>query len=211
MAIMPTRRVLLCAVAALLSASAADNRFIIVLIGPTGSGKTTQSEFLQRKFGIATISADELARQNPAALSKHQGTGVEPGTPATNPALNDLVNDRLSKMDLTKGVALDGYPATKDQADHLDWMVKKLNFPTPVILHLQVPDDVVRQRLQKRQRTDDGPSDVERRLKEYHRELEMIKAYYPEANIWTIDGSKPAADVSNTIQAILNDELPKRR
>lgn len=208
---MPTRRLLLCVVAALLTCSAAENRFIIVLIGPTGSGKTTQSEFLQQKFGIPTISADVLAKENPAALAKYRETGIQQGTPATSPALNDLISDRLSKLDLTKGVALDGYPATKDQADHLTRMVKRLNFPAPVILHLQVPDEALRQRLQKRQRDDDRPDQVEGRLKEYHRELEMIKAYYPEANIWTIDGTKPPAEVSKTIQAILNDELPKRR
>jgi adenylate kinase len=204
-------RLLVCAAAALFTASAAESRFIIVLIGPTGSGKTTQSEFLQRKFGISTISADSLAKENPAALAKQRGTGLEPGTPAASPALNELVSDRLTKMDLTKGVALDGYPSTKDQADHLDWMVKKLNLPSPIIFHLQVPDEIVRQRLQKRQRADDTPSQMDRRLKEYHRELEMIKAYYPEANIWTIDGTKSPSEVSNTIQAILNDEMPKKR
>ena len=206
-----TRRLFVCAAAALLTAAAAEDRYIIVLIGPTGSGKTTQSEFLQRKFGIPTISADTLAKENPAALAKYRESGIEAGSPATSPALNELVGDRLTQMDLRKGVALDGYPATKDQADHLDWLVKKLNLPSPIIFHLQVPDDMVRKRLDKRQRYDDTPEQIERRLKEYHRELEMIKSYYPEANIWTIDGTKSIEDVSNTIRSILTDELPKKR
>jgi adenylate kinase len=210
MSIMWTRRVFVFAAAALLSLGAADKRFIIVLIGPTGSGKTTQSEFLQRKFGIPTISADDLAKQNPSELAKHREAGIDPGTPIANPALNDLVRDRLSKMDLTKGVALDGYPSTKDQADHLAALVRNLGLPSPVIFHLEVPDEVVRKRLDKRKRDDDTPAQVERRLKDYHRELEMIKSYYPEANIWTIDGTRPPAEVSKTIQAVLADELPKR-
>ena len=62
---MSTRRQFLCAVTALwihngAAAQTTDKRFIIVLIGPTGSGKTTQSEFLKRKFGIPTIAVDDL-------------------------------------------------------------------------------------------------------------------------------------------------------
>lgn len=189
---------------------AAEQRFIIVLIGPAGAGKTTQSQFLQEKFSIPTISADDLARENPAALAKYRETGIDPGTPTTSPALNDLIADRLSKVDLTHGVVLDGYPATKDQADHLTALVKKLNLPSPVIIHLQIPDDVARERLRSRKRDDDTPALIERRLADYHRELEMLSAYYPKANIWTIDGTKPVSQVFDTIRSILTDELPKR-
>jgi adenylate kinase len=206
-----TRRLFFSTAAALLCFGAADQRFIIVLIGPTGAGKTTQSEFLKQGFGIPTIAADDLARENPAALAKYREPGIDPGTPATSPALNDLVAGRLSKMDLTKGVVLDGYPATKDQADHLTVLVKKLNLPSPVIIHLQVPDNVARERLRQRKRDDDTPEQIERRLADYHRELEMLSAYYPKANIWTIDGTKPITEVSDTIRSILTDEIPKRQ
>lgn len=208
---MVLRRSFLCAAVALLAAPFAvpqstDKRFVIVLIGPTGSGKTTQSEFLKSKFGIPTVSADDLIKRNPAALAKYQEPGIDPGTPQTNPALNELVADRLKEMDLRKGVVLDGYPATKDQADHLSSLVKKLKLPSPVILQLDVPDNVDLQRLEKRKRDDDKPEQIARRLKDYHRELDMIRSYYPEANIWTIDGTKSASEVSKTIEAILNDE-----
>jgi adenylate kinase family enzyme len=52
---------------------------------------------------------------------------------------------------------------------------------------------------------------IERRLKDYHRELDMIRDYYPEANLWKVDGTRPAADVSSTIEAILKDEMPAKR
>jgi hypothetical protein len=48
-------------------------------------------------------------------------------------------------------------------------------------------------------------------LKDYHRELDMLRSYYPEANIWTVDGSGSPQEVSQTIRSILNDELPKKR
>lgn len=192
------------------SAQTSDSRFVIVLIGPTGSGKTTQAEFLKRKFGIPTLAVDDLIAENPAALEQYRTTGIDPGPPQESPALNQLVRDRLSKLDLTHGAALDGYPATKDQADHLAALAKDLELPSPIVIQIDVPDHVVRKRLRKRKRKDDKPELIERRLKDYHRELEMIRAYYPEANIWTIDGTRTAAYVSKTIESILKDEMPRK-
>jgi len=194
-----------------LAAQPVDKRFVIVLIGPTGSGKTTQSEFLKRKFNIPTVAVDDLIRDNPAALAKYRRPGIDSGTPQSSPALNDLVRDRLVTMDLKKGVALDGYPATKDQADHLAALVREQNWPAPIVIQLEVPDNVVRERLKKRNGPEDTPELIERRLKDYHRELDMIRDYYPGANLWAIDGTKSAAEVSGTIESILKDELPPKR
>jgi adenylate kinase len=212
---MPSRRTLLSLLAIFLAtgclaAQTAAKTFVIVLIGTTGSGKTTQVGFLKSKFGIPTITVDDLIKENPAVMAKYQTRGIDPGTPQSSAAVNELVQDRLSKMDLKNGVALDGYPATKDQADHFAVILKKLGLPQPIIIQLDVPDDVDRARLKKRQREDDTPELIERRLKDYHREMDMVRSYYPEANIWTIDGTLPPAEVSKTIQAILNDELPKK-
>jgi hypothetical protein len=60
-----------------------------------------------------------------------------------------------------------------------------------------------------RQRAGNKPELIEERLKNYHREMDMIRSYYTEANIWTVNGDKLAAVVSSTIEAILKDEMPK--
>ena len=90
----------------------ADKRFLILLIGPTGSGKTTQAEFLKKRFGIPTVAVDELVQANPAALAKFRRAGITPGPPQLNPAIDQLVAEKLAGLDLTKGVVLDGYPAS---------------------------------------------------------------------------------------------------
>jgi adenylate kinase len=187
----------------------ADKRYLIVLIGPTGSGKTTQAEFLKKRFGIPTIAVDELIQANPAALTKYRTAGITAGPPQLNPAIDGLVAEKVTGLDLTKGLALDGYPASKDQADHLAALARELNLPSPIVLQINLPDEIARQRLRKRQRADDKPDLVEERLKNYHREMDMIRSYYPQANIWTINGDKPVAEVSSTIEAILKDEIPK--
>jgi len=188
----------------------AGQQFLIVLIGPTGSGKTTQAEFLKKRFGIPAVTVDELIEKNPLALAKYQRPGITPGPPQLNPAVDALVAEELASMDLTKGVVLDGYPASKDQADHLAALIPKLNLPAPIVFQIDLPDDVARQRLQESRRADDKPDLIEERLKNYHREMDMIRSYYPEARIWSVDGDKPVAEVSSTIEAILVDEIHKR-
>ena len=133
----------------------ADKRYLILLIGPTGSGKTTQAEFLKKRFGIPTIAVDELIQANPAALTKHRTAGITPGPPQLNPAIDELVAEKVTGLDLTKGLALDGYPASKDQADHLAALARQLNLPSPIVIQIDLPDEIARQRLRKRQRADD--------------------------------------------------------
>ena len=209
------RRRFVSGMAALLFAGCAytqgtDKRFVIILIGPTGSGKTTQSQFLKARYHMPTVNIDDLIKANPEALAKADEPGIDPGTPQTNPALNKLMEDRLKKMNLSHGVVFDGYPATKDQADHLATLVKRFNLRPPIIIQLDVPDNVDEKRLQKRKREDDTPDQIARRLKDYHRELDFARSYYPEANIWTIDGTKSRDEVSKTIESILADEGVKK-
>src|SRR5271165_2483375 len=191
-----------------------DKRFVIILIGPTGSGKTTQAEILKKNFGLPAISVDDLIRDNPSLLVKPKTAGTktvaETAPPQANPALDALIDAALSKLDLTKGVVLDGYPASKEQADHLAQLVRSNALPSPIVIQLDVPDDVVRERLKKRAGPQDTPELITQRLRQYHRELDMVRAYYPQANIWTIDGTRSINDVAATIRSILNDELPKK-
>jgi len=189
--------------AAALAAQPAGRNFVIVLIGPTGSGKTTQTAFLKRKYNLPTVSADDLLKENPSALAKYKTPGIEPGTPQTSPALNDLIRGRLSSMDTKKGFVLDGYPATKDHADHLEQMVKEMGLPSPIIIQLDIPDEVARKRDEKRGREDDTPALVEQRLKDYHRELDFIRTYYPNEKIYTVNATGKPREVSKKIEAIL--------
>ena len=143
------------------------------MIGPTGSGKTTQAEFLKKRFGIPTIAIDDLVRDHPEALARNRGSRIVSGPPQLDPAIDALVAEAIAKSDLTKGVALDGYPASKDQADHLAALAAKLSLPPPIVIQIDLSDEVVKERLKKRKRADDTPELIEERLKNYHREMDM--------------------------------------
>ncbi len=205
-----TRRILPLFLCAAAIAAGADHRFVIVLIGPTGSGKTTQADFLKRRYGIPSINITEIIQRNRGELNAEKTPGINEGSPQDNLGINELVNNRIRQMNTQRGFVLDGYPATKDQADYLATLLRDMHLPAPVILQLDVPDAVLRERLAKRQRSDDKPTLIEQRLKDYHREMDMIRDYYPQANIWTVDGTRAPAEVSKTIVSILEDEMPRR-
>lgn len=149
---------------------------VIVLIGPPGSGKTTQASFLQKKYGVPVITADR-ATSNEALLRE------------------------ILKAGTTRGFVLDGYPATRAQADHLGAVVKQLKLPSPVIISLEVPDAVVRERLKGKEK----PEVLDQRLSSYHKEMDLIRQYYPQADIWTVIGTKSVKEVSETIEMLIAD------
>jgi adenylate kinase family enzyme len=115
-----------------------------------------------------------------------------------DPALNHLVEEALGATDLSKGVILDGYPAAKTHADHLAKLREKYSLPKPLVIHLRVPDDMVRKRLKK-----EKDADVDQRLKDYHREFDFARQYFPESDIREIDGTKKPAAVAKEIRALL--------
>ena len=171
---------------------------VVLHIGPPAGGKTTQSSALSKDLGILVVSVDELIAANQQAFAKKSNAGTAPLDPRVDPAVNRLVDEKLRSLDLSKGVILDGYPAAAIHADYLKHLLQELGLPTPVIIHLQVPDDVVKKRLKGQQ-----PSDADQRLKDYHRELDFIRVYYPEAAIHDIDGTKSRDAIAKEIRNIL--------
>ena len=103
--------------------------------------------------------------------------------------MSRYLRTRLDDMYLTNGAALDGFPATRMQAEDLAKMIADLRL-NPIVLQLEIPDETVRQRASTGGRQSDSPKIIEQRIKDYHREFDMISVYYPNAKIVKIDGTK---------------------
>src|SRR6185295_2369818 len=137
---------------------------LIVVIGPPASGKTTQAQILQKERGMAVLSVEDLIAQNRQAFERFRRPEIQGVEPRLDPVLNRLVGERLRAIDRAQGVILDGYPASKEQGDHLTSLIAEFQFFGPIVLQLRVTDAEVRKRAAK-----GNSKDVEQGLKDYHR------------------------------------------
>jgi adenylate kinase len=178
---------------------------VIVVIGPPGSGKSTQAARMQKQYGFAVITREQLMQDDPSLLARYKQPDILGVEPRSDPALNKLFLRRLEQTDISKGLLLDGYPATKDHADFLQKAIVDKGLGRPLVLQLDVRDEVVRQRLQGHL-----PDKLEQDLKDYHREMDFIDAYFPEADIVRVDGAKKPNGVFKQIRQVLKRRLNKK-
>jgi adenylate kinase len=189
---------LLCVLGLAHTLVAQSGRNLVVLVGPPASGKTTQAQILQKERGFAIISVEDVIAQNRQEFQRFSHPEIQGVEPRLDPVLNRLIADRIRSVDPSKGVVLDGYPASKEQGDHLTSLIGQFGFSGPIVFQLRVPDADVRKRAAK-----SGSADVEQALKDYHRELDFAKTYFPHANIHEIDGAKPVQQVAAEIRKVL--------
>jgi adenylate kinase len=126
---------------------------VLLLFGPPGSGKGTQSRLITNWLGIPAISTGDMLRAE-----------IQAGTPLGNAArsimasgglvgddlVNEMLANRVSQPDCDAGFLLDGYPRTVEQAEYLDQLLCSRRFPKPIILHLDVPMDALVGRMSSR-------------------------------------------------------------
>jgi adenylate kinase len=163
-----------------------DPRLVIILIGPPGSGKSTQAAYLQKRRKLPLVTLDDI-KDAPDAKAIPES------------------RKRVKAIDWSKGFILDGYPRSRAQADDLGVFVRELKLPAPIVIQLDVPDDVARQRVQADKNY--PKANFESELARYHRELEFARSYYPEADIWTVIGNKTPLEVRETIEMLIRDRL----
>ena len=123
---------------------------LIVLFGPPGAGKGTQSENLAKKFNIPSLSTGDMFR---AAIADETPVGVEvksvmeAGDLVNDELVNRLVFERIEQDDCKNGVILDGYPRTVAQAKALDkWLESHPAFSLEKVVELKVDDEALIER-----------------------------------------------------------------
>jgi adenylate kinase len=126
---------------------------VLLLFGPPGSGKGTQSRLITNWLGIPAISTGDMLRaeiQAGTELGESARSIMTSGGLVGDDLVNKMLAGRVAKPDCLNGFLLDGYPRTVDQAEFLDALLDERKFPKPVILHLDVPADALAGRLTSR-------------------------------------------------------------
>jgi len=146
----------------------------IVLIGPQGSGKSTQGKLISDHFGIPYISTGDMFREimdnsDDFALSIKEK--MLAGDLIDDETTNNIVRQHLERGKYYRGFVIDGYPRSVNQS-------MSAPFVLDLILHIQVPEQISIERLIKRGRIDDTEVKIKRRLELYKQETEPILKYW---------------------------------
>lgn len=167
----------------------------IIIMGPQGSGKSTQASLLAQELNLPHIQTGELYRQIAAQdtpFGREISQFLSQGQLVPDEEHNQILSRELSKPEYDNGFVLDGSPRTLAQA-------QSLPFEPDKIFYLVVSDEENIKRLEKRKRVDDTPELITERLRLYHQETEPVLDFYRQKGVLTeINGERE-------IEVILKD------
>ena len=164
--------------------------FNLILFGPPGSGKGTQSEKLIAKYHLKHLSTGDLLRSEisgKTSLGLEAKKFMDKGNLVPDEVVIGMINDALDNNPEAEGFLFDGFPRTAIQAQELDNLLAKKNTCIDVMLALNVSEDELIHRLLKRGetsgRTDDNNEQVIRtRIVEYHKKTATVANHYQKAH-----------------------------
>ncbi|WP_413166644.1 adenylate kinase [Capilliphycus salinus ALCB114379] len=165
----------------------------VIFLGPPGSGKGTQAARLSELLAVPHISTGDILRTHVAQqtdLGQKAKAFMDSGDLVPDQLILDMVQDRLHQPDAQKGWILDGFPRNVAQASFVEEVVLQQkaengsgNSDDPVsIINLEVPDEVLIERLLARGRADDCEETIRHRLQVYREQTAPLIEYYRTRN-----------------------------
>jgi adenylate kinase len=183
----------------------------LLIVGPPGAGKGTQSVRLTTAFGIPAIATGDIFRaniRNQTELGQQVSAIINAGDYVPDSLTNQLVASRLQEPDASGGFLLDGYPRTLDQLGFLDGVLADAGTALDAVIQLVVDPNEVVSRLLKRAheegRSDDTEETIRHRQALYLRETTPLIAVYEERGLVApIDALGDVDDVAERIKVAL--------
>ncbi len=164
--------------------------FNLILFGPPGSGKGTQSEKIIEKYGLVHLSTGDLLRSQIAqqtALGLEAKKIMDKGQLVPDEVVVGMISSAIDNNPEAKGFLFDGFPRTASQAESLDKLLELKQAPISVMIALEVSEHELIKRLLKRGetsgRSDDSNEEIiAARVVEYKTKTEAVADYYRKAD-----------------------------
>jgi adenylate kinase len=189
----------------------------LILLGPPGAGKGTQSQRLVEKHGIVQLSTGDMLR---SAVAAGTAVGLKAkdimarGALVPDEIVVGIVSDRIDEPDAKNGFVLDGFPRTVAQAEALDRLLADKGLKLDAVIQLGVDEAILLKRIETRVaemkargdsvRADDNPQSFKIRLDAYREQTAPLVDYYGKKGVLrTVDGMAPIGSVSAAIDRTL--------
>ncbi len=191
--------------------------FNIIILGPPGCGKGTQSTNIIQKYDFTHISTGEILREE---VELHTAIGdvvkkfIDRGFLVPDDIIMREIFVTAMKQKQTKGLLFDGFPRTLFQADYLDDLLLHKGSKISLVLQMDVDEDELYNRILNRsedsQRSDDKLETIHKRLEVYYEQTHPLIDYYKkQGKLHTISGMAPIKEVFGKIANIIDDYLVK--
>ena len=186
----------------------------LVLFGPPGAGKGTQSKILTETRGLPQLSTGDMLRAAIAAgtpLGLASKALMDKGALVPDETVIGIIAERYDQPDCARGAVFDGFPRTIAQAEALDKMLAERARKIDLVLELKVDDAALLARVESRiaaggpARADDTPETLKKRLEVYYQSTAPVLAYYRnQGKVKSLDGMASIDAVTREIAAVLD-------
>jgi adenylate kinase len=187
--------------------------FNLILFGPPGSGKGTQSVSIVSTYQLQHISTGDLLRDE---VSRSTTLGLEArkymdqGLLVPDEVVIGMISSKIDESPEARGFIFDGFPRTKAQAEALDRLLEFKNTEIHLVLAMEVPEKELIKRLLGRGaisgRSDDNEEIITRRIKEYHSKTEPVASHYNA--LGKLERVKGDGNIEDTFK-LLSKEIDK--
>jgi adenylate kinase len=183
----------------------------VVIFGPPGAGKGTQSEKLIEKYGFVHISTGDMFRahiKNQTPLGKKVIEYTDNGLLVPDSITIDMLQEEVNANPQAQGFLFDGFPRTVPQAEALDALMEKNGSAIHAVVALEVTEAEVRTRISKRRelsgRADDEDEKVNKRIDEYfNKTIHVLPFYEGQGRLERVNGIGDIEEIfANICQAL---------
>jgi adenylate kinase len=190
--------------------------FNLILFGPPGSGKGTQSEKLIAKYGLKHLSTGDLLRSEIAqqtALGIEAKKVMDKGELVPDEVVIGMISSAIDNNESVRGFLFDGFPRTAAQAEALDKLLELKKTSIAVMLALEVGEEELVKRLMKRGETsgrsdDTNESVIRARITEYHKKTTAVADYYKQFDkVTMIKGEGSIDDIFNSLSSEIDSRI----